>query len=162
MVKALLPIQFVRGDATAPQGGGVKIIAHICNDVGAWGKGFVLALSRRWPGPAESFKQWYRDRAETDFGLGAVQFVQVAADLWVANMVAQHGIMPAPGVPPIRYEALECCLEKVAVKARELNASVHMPRIGCGLAGGEWRRIEPLIVHKLCDQDVPVTVYDFE
>lgn len=162
MVKALLPIRFVRGDATAPQGGGVKIIAHICNDVGAWGKGFVLALSRRWPEPAQSFKQWYRDRQKNDFGLGVVQFVQVEHDLWVANMVAQHGIRPAQGLPPIRYEALERCLEKIAGKAKEWGASVHMPRIGCGLAGGEWGRIEPLISHKLCEQDIPVTVYDFE
>jgi hypothetical protein len=28
-----------------------KLICHICNDLGGWGKGFVLALSRRWEGP---------------------------------------------------------------------------------------------------------------
>ncbi|GGJ45802.1 hypothetical protein GCM10010121_066360 [Streptomyces brasiliensis] len=42
-------IKYVRGDATVPSGKGVKAIAHVCNDVGGWGKGFVLALSRRWP-----------------------------------------------------------------------------------------------------------------
>ena len=60
MGKALLAIGFVRGDATAPRGDGGKIIAHVCNDVGAWGKGFVLALSRRWPQLAQAFKQWYQ------------------------------------------------------------------------------------------------------
>ena len=25
-----------------------------------------------------------------------------------------------------------------------LSASVHMPRIGCGLAGGKWEEIEPI------------------
>jgi ATP-dependent helicase HepA len=50
------------------------------------------------------------------------------------------------GDPPIRYEAVEECLAKVAETAREVKASVHMPRIGCGLAGGEWSRIEPLIL----------------
>jgi O-acetyl-ADP-ribose deacetylase (regulator of RNase III) len=162
MVKALLPIRFVRGDATAPQGCGVKMIAHICNDVGAWGKGFVLALSRRWPEPVQSFKRWYRDRVENDFALGAVQFVQVEDDLWVANLVAQHGIRKKEGVPPIRYQALAQCLEAVAAKAKELNASVHMPRIGCGLAGGEWNHMEAIISKTLCEQDVPVTVYDLE
>jgi len=62
---------------------------------------------------------------------------------------------------PIRYEAVEDCLEKLVAKALELSASVHMPRIGCGLAGGKWERIEPLIVKTLCRRDVPVTVYDF-
>lgn len=35
-----------------------------------------------------------------------------------------------------------------------------MPRIGCGLAGGKWSRIEPLIANTLCARDVEVTVYD--
>jgi hypothetical protein len=37
-----------------------------------------------------------------------------------------------------------------------------MPMIGCGLAGGEWIKIEPIIVETLCKQGVEVTVYDFE
>jgi len=35
-------ITYLVGDATQPQGEGVKVIAHICNDIGAWGAGFVI------------------------------------------------------------------------------------------------------------------------
>jgi len=35
-----------------------------------------------------------------------------------------------------------------------------VPRIGCGLAGGTWDRIEPLIVEALCARDVRTVVYD--
>lgn len=35
-----------------------------------------------------------------------------------------------------------------------------MPRIGCGLAGGRWDRIEPLIVATLSAAGIEVTVYD--
>lgn len=38
---------YLKGDATCPQAKGVKIICHVCNDIGGWGKGFVLALSKR-------------------------------------------------------------------------------------------------------------------
>lgn len=41
-----------------------------------------------------------------------------------------------------------------------MSASVHMPRIGCGLGGGNWEFVESLIVEYLCDRGVPVTVYD--
>jgi O-acetyl-ADP-ribose deacetylase (regulator of RNase III) len=41
-------ISYVKGDATSPQARGIKIIGHVCNDLGGWGKGFVLAVSRRW------------------------------------------------------------------------------------------------------------------
>jgi hypothetical protein len=37
-----------------------------------------------------------------------------------------------------------------------------MPRIGCGLAGGRWERIEPLIQHNLAERGIPVTVYDHD
>lgn len=158
MATALALLRFVRGDATDPEGEGKKIIAHICNDIGAWGRGFVLALSRRWDEPEAEYRKW--SEAEAGFGLGAVQFVQVEPSLWVANMIAQHGIARGTSGPPIRYEVVAECLHAVAVKAQELGAAVHMPRIGCGLAGGEWSRIEPLIQQQLCDQNVPVTVYD--
>jgi hypothetical protein len=35
-----------------------------------------------------------------------------------------------------------------------------MPRIGCGLAGGTWDRIEPLIHERLLSAGLHVTVYD--
>src|SRR3954468_22751791 len=93
---------------------------------------------------------------------GAVQFVQVEPYIWVANMIGQRGIKRGSSGPPIRYDAVASCLRQVAVKARELEATVHMPRIGCGLAGGEWSKVEPLIEEHLCDSGIAVTVYDFE
>lgn len=61
----------------------------------------------------------------------------------------------------MRYEAIDTALGAVADQAVELGASVHMPRIGCGLAGGKWSRIEPLIEQRLRRRGIPVTVYDF-
>ncbi|MFJ1754981.1 macro domain-containing protein [Kitasatospora sp. NPDC088134] len=154
-------IVYVRGDATAPQGKGVRIVAHVCNDLGGWGKGFVLALSKRWPEPEAAYRRWHRERAGNDFGLGAVQLVQVSPYLWVANMVGQRGTRTArsTGVP-VRYEAIDTALAALAGHAERLGASVHMPRIGCGLAGGRWERVEPLITARLTDRGIPVTVYD--
>lgn len=154
-------ITWLKGDATAPQGKGVKLIVHVCNDLGGWGKGFVSALSRRWPEPEAAYRRWHRERAGNDFGLGAVQFVQVSAFVWVANLVGQRGIRRGSAGVPVRYEAIDAGLETVAARAVELGASVHMPRIGCGLAGGTWSRIEPLVQQRLVSRDVPVTVYDF-
>jgi O-acetyl-ADP-ribose deacetylase (regulator of RNase III) len=76
-------------------------------------------------------------------------------------MVAQHGIRPSAGVPPIRYDALRQCLDELAVQAVALGASVHMPRIGCGLAGGTWPEVEAVVEATLTAAAVPVYVYDF-
>jgi O-acetyl-ADP-ribose deacetylase (regulator of RNase III) len=158
----MIPLTVLKGDATSPQAKGPKVIAHVCNDLGGWGKGFVLAISKRWQAPERDFRAWHRGRAGNDFGLGATRLVQVGADTWVANMVGQHGLKPGSGGPPVRYEAIERCLTSLAEEALVLDASVHMPRIGCGLAGGSWERIEPIITRTLSERGVAVTVYDFD
>lgn len=157
-----MTIHYLKGDATAPQTAGPKIIAHVCNDIGRWGKGFVVALSARWPQPERSFKAAFADGK--NLPLGAVQFVAVTSDITVANMVAQHKIatrFTPQEPPPIRYPALTEALAKLATHAQAQQASIHMPRIGCGLAGGKWELIEPLIVAQLTDLGLSVFVYDF-
>lgn len=153
-------ITYVKGDATRPVGNGPRVIPHIVNNIGKWGKGFVLAVSKRWKGPAQLYRAWHKAGSDdgVPFALGEVQFVQVEPDLWIANMVAQEGIGMANG-PPIRYEALEKCLVKVAAFAKDKGASLHGPRFGSGLAGGQWSRIEQLINTHWTDLNV--TIYDF-
>ncbi|WP_436774661.1 macro domain-containing protein [Yinghuangia sp. YIM S09857] len=157
-----VPVRYLKGDATAPQAKGVKIIAHVCNDAGGWGKGFVLAVSRRWPEPEAAYRRWHRARAGNDFALGAVQFVRTEKYVWIANMIGQHGTRTGSKGPPVRYEAIGTALETLAARAVELGASVHMPRIGCGLAGGRWDVVEPLIAQTLVAAGVAVTVYYFD
>ncbi len=153
-------IEYITGDATQPKGMENKIIVHVCNDIGKWGKGFVLAISKRWKTPEKAYKEWYA--SQKDFELGKVQFIKVEDDLWVANLVGQHKIgMGKKGIPPIRYKAIEKGMRKVAHEAEKLNASVHMPRIGCGLAGGKWENIEPILKENLINNKIKTVVYDF-
>ncbi|MDV2077418.1 macro domain-containing protein [Marinobacter xestospongiae] len=155
-------IHYLKGDATEPQEAvsGPKIIVHVCNDLGKWGRGFVLALSKRWPAPEQSYREAFASNSPP--ALGSVQFVAVEKSIEVANLIGQRGIARrGQKSPPIRYDAVRTGLAAVARRAMENGASVHMPRIGCGLAGGRWDRIEPLITDTLLAAGVPVTVYDF-
>ncbi|ANZ36936.1 Appr-1-p processing protein [Lentzea guizhouensis] len=154
-------LRVTKGDATSPQAKGPKVVAHVCNDIGGWGKGFVVAVSKRWPEPERAYREWHRGRATNDFGLGAVQLVQVKPDTWVANMIGQRGIRSGSKGPPVRYEAILSCLVELAGHAERLGASVHMPRIGCGLAGGRWELVEPMVVEALVAKGIETTVYDF-
>ena len=154
-------IEYIKGDATAPIGTGTKIIVHVCNDVGAWGRGFVMTLSKCWPEPEQRYHAWHKGEEKQPFALGEVQFVQVSDTVWVANVIGQRDIRTLNGVPPVRYEAIRTGLRKVALEARRLHASVHMPRIGCGLAGGDWNIVGKIVEDELANIGVPVTVYDF-
>src|SRR5271163_2171955 len=158
-------IRYVVGDATNPLTSGPKIIAHICNDIGKWGAGFVMAVSAKWPAVRDAYLEWYKQpkTGRYEFGLGRVLYVPVTPHIIIANMVAQAGINstsrlrrsvdPALSLhsgwskgAPIRYDALEKCLADVAstVSVPSRLASLHMPRIGCGLAGGKWDLVEPI------------------
>lgn len=153
-------ISYLIGDATAPETPGKKVIVHICNDVGGWGRGFVVAISRRWPEPEKSYRAWHRGDDSQPFTLGEVQFVPVSSDITVANLIGQHDLSTRQKMPPIRYDAVRAGLRTVATLAIEQSATIHMPRIGCGLAGGRWEEIEPIILEELCARCVPVFVYD--
>lgn len=162
-------INYVVGDATRPHGDGPRIIAHIVNDQGKWGSGFVVALSRRWPEPEEAYRMWCRVPTNLSWcqgeglpKLGNVQYVDVPPGITVANMMAQRGVRHDPSAPrAVDYDALAKCLGKLGAYAREMGASVHMPRIGCGLGGGDWETVEELITESLVDEyGLTVTVYD--
>jgi O-acetyl-ADP-ribose deacetylase (regulator of RNase III) len=154
-----MPIKYIHGDATAPAGR-PAIIVHVCNDVGAWGAGFVLAISQRWMQPERLYRSWARGGEAQPFELGEVQFVVVESGLVVANLVGQHGLRRRGSEPPVRLHAIARGLSTVADRVLATGASVHMPCIGCGLAGGTWREIGPVVERELVERGVDVTVYD--
>lgn len=155
-------ITYLKGDATRPQGDGHKTIAHVCNDRGGWGAGFVLAISRRWKAPEGAYRKWHRGSGKPlpEFKLGLIQIVQVENDIAVANMLAQKGYRRQGNGIPLQYDALKSCLQHLFKWAKDNESTVHMPRIGCGLAGGKWSEVEAIIKDVQQEHDVPVFVYD--
>jgi O-acetyl-ADP-ribose deacetylase (regulator of RNase III) len=155
-------LNYVVGDATEPiQRPGA--IVHVCNDIGAWGSGFVLAVSDRWTKPKEVYTTRYmRSKVKhlltpqsVEGKLGDVQWVIVEEDLCVVNLIAQEGTNRH--IRAVRYDALDECLRQMYWQAKEWDISVHMPRIGAGLGGGNWTIIEAIIK---ANMTVPTFVYD--
>lgn len=137
-----------QGDATStkPSASGV-IIAHLCNNVGAWGRGFVLAVDKLSLVPKFLYKE-YCKKNNNEVDLGRLQMVEIEPQLWVANMIAQNGIDKsafADGVL-VNYPALRTCIREVFKRAVMMGCDVHMPEgIGAGLAGGDKATIFAII-----------------
>jgi O-acetyl-ADP-ribose deacetylase (regulator of RNase III) len=153
-----MTIRYLKGDATVPQAAGHKVIVHCVNDAGKWGKGFVMAVSNRWPAARQEYLAWYNKRE--NFTLGAVQLVEVQKDVTVVNLMGQHGIKAGSKGNPVRYDAIRAGLRSMAKAFKGRKVTIHMPRIGCGLAGGKWDKIEPILQEVLNEFDV--TVYDYD
>lgn len=211
------PIIYVKGDATCPidlpilrigTRKELKIIAHVCNDAGLWNKGFVTALSDKWPAAKLTYLKMPCRQALGNISFEVVEYknklmlvseakssgeqpsyakstkweIDFESKIGVCNMVGQRGltaevqkgqIIREDGslveitntIPPIRYAALHMALFKLYGLICILNGdydliTVHMPRIGCGLAGGSWSKVEPLIKEELSDRGIQVVVYD--
>lgn len=156
-------INYVIGDATYPQGEGYKLIVHCCNNLGAWGSGFVVALSNRWPEPESAYRDQFNGLSRPGLSLGDVQFVHVEKDITVVNLIGQEGVgAPVDGIPPVRYDAIFKGMTKLAQFSEDTDFSLHMPRMGAGLAGGKWSIIEAIVDETLVARGIPVTVYDLE
>lgn len=140
---------FMVGDATVPtRSSGRLLVAHICNNKGGWGKGFVVPLGTRYPKAKEAYK------ATQVYGLGTVQYVLVSRDpeVFVANMIAQNGYHNKNNPHPLDLEALRLCLRNIAGASTNL---IQMPKIGGGLGGyvGDawYKHVLPIIEEELRD-----------
>jgi len=138
-----VPIKYLIGDVTHPQVPGPKIILHSCNDQGAWGRGVVLAISNRWSEPERAYRSWFQSKV--NWKPGAVQFVQVEPEIWIANMIGQHGLRSKANPKPAQLSAFESGFATVAETATKLGASIHMPYIGTGLGGESWTNVVRLV-----------------
>lgn len=151
-------IVMLRGNALEPRGRGPHLIAQIVNDAAPrWGGGFSLAVRERYPEAQAQFTDWAVGRGR-NLTLGKVHLADVGDGVTVASLIAQHGYGASP-TPRIRYGALKDCLAHLSRAASERKADVHMPRIGTGLAGGNWSVIAEIVDECLVRKGVPVTVY---
>ena len=153
-----LQIEYLFGDARIPRGTGQRVIAHVVNDATPnWGGGFALEVAKKWSFIQEEFRGWVQ-QDRSNLHLGNIHYAQIEEDLSIVHMVAQRGYGTSTK-PRIRYAALRNALDKLHSVAFEKGASVHMPRIGTGLAGGHWELIRELVDERLVREGIPVFVY---
>ena len=82
-------------------------------------------------------------------------------ELHVVNSYSQYGYgrnHEGGTKIPLDYEALTLCFRKMNHKFK--GKHVGLPQIGCGLAGGNWERVQYIINDSFVDCDVTAVIYD--
>jgi O-acetyl-ADP-ribose deacetylase (regulator of RNase III) len=157
-----MEIKYIKGDATEPIviGDKYSVICHCCNALGAWGKGFVVPLGQKYPIAKEKYLKFIKMTREEN-RLGSVSFAKATDNIIVANIIGQYNIYPKDGKIPLDYEALEKGFRSVIemFQTNDIPLTVHMPKIGCGLAGGDWNRVEEIIKNTFINSNIEVYVY---
>lgn len=125
------------------------IILQGVNCQGIMGSGLALDIKTMYPKVYTEYKEFVEkfcganDRKDL---LGKVHLAQVGPKLWVANCFTQYfygKVKPLSGSCHLDYNALEKCLNTLF--SLQMNLPLHLPKIGCGLAGGDWKIVKEII-----------------
>jgi O-acetyl-ADP-ribose deacetylase (regulator of RNase III) len=145
-------IKYVKGDLfLAPQ----TIIAHGCNCKGGFGSGVAKTMSQKHP---EARSQYLRKFNSVGWKLGDIQYVKSNGKV-IANCATQYDYgSPKGGAVYVDYDSIKTCMEKLKKVCVENKLSVAIPKIGAGLAGGDWDIIEKIINEVFFDLDIYVYV----
>lgn len=158
-------IAYLVGNATEPvrKENEVAVIVQNLNAQGAIGGGFSGAVTEKWPKVEEMYLDFI-DNTNLKERLGAVIYSWVVEkEIVVASIIAQYkGFKVAPNEILINYDELKKGFSDIIdiMSFIDKPYTIHMPRIGCGIAGGDWNIIEKIIEETFIKNDIDVIVYD--
>lgn len=168
-------MRYIDGDLiTLAKEGKFDVIAHGCNCLSTMGAGIAPQMAKAFGADKFEMETW----GPTIEKLGNIDyqtFVLGENAIWslddsknnrnepeliVVNAYTQHtyGRNHSDGVlVPFDYEAFTICMRKMnhVFKGKHIG----MPKIGAGLAGGNWNRIEHIINMELRDCEVTIVNY---
>lgn len=147
-----------------------QIIAHGVNCRGAFGSGVAGQIAKRFP---QARLCYMTKHYHQGWELGQVQYVDInyalnekinqhmpdfGSTLVIANMATQF-TYGKTGVH-INYDAVEQCLTGVINFADSNNWNIAMPWVGCGLAGGDKKKVLEILNKCLVNFNVLVEVWE--
>jgi O-acetyl-ADP-ribose deacetylase (regulator of RNase III) len=140
--------------------GEFDVITHGCNCMCTMGAGIAPQMASAFG--CDLFKledQKYRGDINK---LGQIDsFLVSRKDLkraiFVVNSYTQYDYRRTGGAP-LDYEALTLCLRKINKQFK--GKHIGLPKIGAGLAGGDWNKISEIIKKEL--KDCQITIVNFK
>jgi O-acetyl-ADP-ribose deacetylase (regulator of RNase III) len=132
-----------------------KIIAHGVNCQGAFNSGVAGQIARLFPFVKTSYLAKHHGER---WHLGDVQFVEFSTERIFANCATQQFYGRKGKF--VDYEAVGTCMNKLIDYAESKCYSIAMPKIGCGLGGGDWDVVSKIIQEVLQERKVVIEVWD--
>lgn len=148
-----------------------NIICHQVNCQGVMGAGVALAIKKKWPEVYTRYSQFCNQvkrgesivnekilRTEDMLGLILPIKVDDTKDIAVFNFFSQLNY--GRGSNQTSLEDFEKCVNKTHALACTENKTVAMPyKIGCGLAGGDWKDVYEILYRYFGNGPVDLTLY---
>lgn len=123
------------------------ILCHQVNTPGVMGAGLALQIREKWPHVFEQYKDFCKKR---NVDVGCVFYSQAEDEVWIANLFGQSAIALDRSLTD--YAAYPGMLDHVRRFSQRINSPVYVPTgIGCGIAGGDWAVMLPILEKHLPD-----------
>ena len=135
--------------------GAFDVIAHGCNCFCTMGAGIAKSVAARFP---QAFEADRKTSKGEQTKLGTCSFAEIETphgNLTVVNAYTQFHYRGRGDKAD--YEAIRSCMRWLA--EHYSHARIGLPKIGAGLAGGDWPRIERIIDEELAGCDATVVEY---
>ena len=136
------------------------VVGHGVNCRGGFGSGIAGQIKNLFPNVRDEYLKYHENNG---WQLGDVQLVkaenkEVIGDkkLIIANCATQINYYPRE-ILNADYSAIETICYKLKDYCKQEELTLALPRIGCGLAGGDWEIVKA-IYEKVFD-DFHVKVY---
>jgi len=142
-------IKYIRGDIFKTD---LNIIAHGCNCSGGFNSGVAFQIAQKYPEVRTAYLNKFKKEG---WKLGDIQIVQTQ-NKTIINCGTQQ-FYGKDGKKYVSYEAIESVMIKLLDYSLKTNQTIAIPKIGAGLAGGDWEVIES-IINKVF-KDVEIVVY---
>ncbi len=151
-----MKIKYVEGNIFNTK---IKTIVHGCNAQGAYGAGFAEAIRIDFPEAYHAYMNKYK--ANGKLVLGSIIIApcgEAGTDEFkiIINAITQE-YYGRDHKRYVSYNAIADAMSRINLIAKLGLKEVAMPKIGAGLAGGNWNIIEAIIESEL--KDVQPYVY---
>lgn len=117
------------------------VILHQTNCMGVMGGGVALQIKEKWPHAYLEYQK-HCEAFAYPFLMGTMHFSKLTDTLVLGNLFGQ--IAPSRGQATV-YSAYPTALREVVAVA-DASLPIHIPYgMGCGLAGGDWDVVLPIL-----------------
>lgn len=125
------------------------IIAHGCNAQGVMGSGVARALRDKWPQVYTDYREEYKN-----YGLALGDVITTEVDFkYICSVITQE-FYGRDNKQYVDYNAILKCFDNLTNHPWEdwhVNLVVAIPKIGCGLGGGDWNVVETILKENFND-----------
>lgn len=142
-------IEIVYGDIFKDE---ASILVHGCNSRGVFNAGFARQVAEKYPKAKEAYLEAYKNG---DVTLGGYIAVKVDNKI-IVNAITQENYGNPKNGPYVDYGAFRNVIK--AVLTNFPNDVITMPKIGAGLAGGNWKILQQILLEESVGRTIKVYV----